>query len=222
MEKVWLKHYEPQVPHSIDYPSLSLYQLFQQSKEKYSEQAAVHFMGRDVTYAELAGHIESLATALADLGVKKGDRVAIHLPNSTQFPIAYFAALSLGAVVVPCNPLYVAREMQYQLKDSGAETIITLTRFYKMIKEIQPETKLKNIIVSNIKDFFPGFLNFLYTVVKEKKEGDRVSLLTGDHSFTELLAKYKDQVPPVVEVKPEDRAIFLYTGGTTAFPRVLY
>ncbi len=215
MEKVWLKHYEPQVPHSIDYPSLSLYQLFQQSKEKYSEQAAVHFMGRDVTYAELAGHIESLATALADLGVKKGDRVAIHLPNSTQFPIAYFAALSLGAVVVPCNPLYVAREMQYQLKDSGAETIITLTRFYKMIKEIQPETKLKNIIVSNIKDFFPGFLNFLYTVVKEKKEGDRVSLLTGDHSFTELLAKYKDQVPPVVEVKPEDRAIFLYTGGTT-------
>lgn len=215
MEKVWLKHYEPQVPHSIDYPSLSLYQLFQQSKEKYSEQAAVHFMGRDVTYAELAGHIESLATALADLGVKKGDRVAIHLPNSTQFPIAYFAALSLGAVVVPCNPLYVAREMQYQLKDSGAETIITLTRFYKMIKEIQPETKLKNIIVSNIKDFFPGFLKFLYTVVKEKKEGDRVSLLTGDHSFTELLAKYKDQVPPVVEVKPEDRAIFLYTGGTT-------
>lgn len=215
MEKVWLKHYEPQVPHSIDYPSLSLYQLFQQSKEKYSEQAAVHFMGRDVTYAELAGHIESLATALADLGVKKGDRVAIHLPNSTQFPIAYFAALSLGAVVVPCNPLYVAREMQYQLKDSGAETIITLTRFYKMIKEIQPETKLKNIIVSNIKDFFPGFLKFLYTVVKEKKEGDRVSLMTGDHSFTELLAKYKDQVPPVVEVKPEDRAIFLYTGGTT-------
>jgi long-chain acyl-CoA synthetase len=215
MEKVWLKHYEPQVPHSIDYPSLSLYQLFQQSKEKYSEQTAVHFMGRDVTYAELTSNIESLAAALADLGVKKGDRVAIHLPNSTQFPIAYFAALSIGAVVVPCNPLYVAREMQYQLKDSGAETIITLTRYYKMIKEIQPETDLKNIVVTNIKDFFPGFLKFLYTVVKEKKEGDRVSLLSGDHSFTELLEKYKGQVPPAVEVKPEDRAIFLYTGGTT-------
>jgi long-chain acyl-CoA synthetase len=215
MEKVWLKSYEPQVPHSIDYPPLTLYQLFQQAKDKYSGQTAVHFMGRELTYAELSGHVDSLAAALTDLGIKKGDRVAIHLPNSTQFPIAYFAALSIGAVVVPCNPLYVAREMQYQLKDSGAETIITLTRFYKMIKEIQPETSLKNIIVSNIKDFFPGFLSLLYTLAKEKKEGDRVNILPGDYSFTDLLVKYKGKVPAAVDVKADDRAIFLYTGGTT-------
>ena len=215
MEKVWLKSYEPQVPHSIDYPPLNLYQLFQQAAKNYGEHPAVYFMGRELNYRELTDQIESFAAALSDLGVKKGDRVAIHLPNSTQFPIAYFATLALGAVVVPCNPLYVAREMEYQLKDSGAETIITLTRFYKMIKEVQPRTNLRNVIVSNIKDFFPGFLSTLYTLVKEKKEGDRVSLRPDDYSLLDLLKKYSGKKPAVVEVKPEDRALFLYTGGTT-------
>jgi len=215
MEKVWLKHYEEKVPHSIDYPSLSLYQLFQKSAQTYKQQPAVHFMGRELNYGELAAEVESMACALADLGVKKGDRVAIHLPNSTQFPIAFFAALAVGAVVVPCNPLYVAREMEYQLKDSGAETIITMTRFYNMIKEIQPKTNLKNIIVTNIKDYFPGFLSFLYTVAKEKKEGDRVELAKEDYSFTDLTKKFAGKTPPAVEVLPTDRAVFLYTGGTT-------
>jgi long-chain acyl-CoA synthetase len=215
MEKVWLQNYEPEVPHSIDYPPLSLYQLFEKTAEKYKQQPAVHFMGRDLNYGALSAEVESFAAALTGLGVKKGDRVAIHLPNSTQFPIAYFAALAIGAVVVPCNPLYVAREMEYQLKDSGAETIITLTRFYKMIKDIQPKTELKNIIVTNIKDYFPGMLSFLYTLAKEKKEGDRVDIASGDYSFTELIKKHAGQKPPAIEVKPEDRALFLYTGGTT-------
>jgi long-chain acyl-CoA synthetase len=172
-------------------------------------------MGRELNYGELAAEVESMACALADLGVKKGDRVAIHLPNSTQFPIAFFAALAVGAIVVPCNPLYVAREMEYQLKDSGAETIITMTRFYNMIKEIQPKTDLKNIIVTNIKDYFPGFLSFLYTVAKEKKEGDRVELAKEDYAFTDLVKKFAGKTPPAVEVLPTDRAVFLYTGGTT-------
>ncbi len=215
MEKIWLKHYEEGVPESIDYPSLSLYQLFSKAAEKYSSQPAISFMGREISYADLAANINSMAAALTDLGVKKGDRVAIHLPNSTQFPIAFFATLSIGAIAVPCNPLYVAREMEYQLKDSGAETIITLTRFYKMIKSIQPKTDLKNIIVSNIKDFFPGHLNFLYTLAKEKKEGDRVELAKEDYSFLELLKKHSGSSVPEVDVKPDDRAVFLYTGGTT-------
>ncbi len=215
MEKVWLQNYEPEVPHSINYPPLSLYQLFQKTAEKFMQQPAVHFMGRDLNYGALSAEVESFAAALTGLGIKKGDRIAIHLPNSTQFPIAYLAALSIGAVVVPCNPLYVAREMEYQLKDSGAETIITLTRFYKMIKDIQPKTDLKNIIVTNIKDYFPGMLSLLYTIAKEKKEGDRVDIASGDYSFTDLIKKHAGQKPPVVEVKPEDRALLLYTGGTT-------
>lgn len=215
MEKVWLDHYEAGVPHSIDYPDLSLYPLFIDASRTYSQITALIFMGRELTYAELAGQVDSFASALAALGIKKGDRVAIHLPNCIQFPIAYYGALALGAVVVPCNPLYVAREMEYQLKDSGAETIITLTRFYKMIKSIQPETSLKNIIVTNIKDYFPGLLNLLYTLAREKKEGDRVTLSSEDHSFRDLVARHSGQTPPHVEVKAADRALFLYTGGTT-------
>lgn len=215
MEKVWLENYEPAVPRSIDYPSKSLYQLFQESAQTYKQNPAVQFMGRELSYGELADQVDSMASALSELGVKKGDRVAIHLPNSTQFPIAFFAAHAIGAIVVPCNPLYVAREMEYQLKDSGAEAIITLTRFYKMIKDIQPNTNLKNIIVSNIKDYFPGFLSFLYTVAKEKKEGDRVEVAPEDYKFTDLIEKHKGKKPPAVEVLPQDRAVFLYTGGTT-------
>ncbi|MFO8191230.1 MAG: long-chain fatty acid--CoA ligase [Bacillota bacterium] len=215
MEKVWLNYYEPGVPHSIDYPKHNLYELFQKAAQTYKSNPAVNFMGREMSYGEMHDKVRSLASALSDLGIKKGDRVAIHLPNCTQFPIAYFAALAIGAIVVPCNPLYVAREMEYQLKDSGAETIITLTRFYKMIKGIQSKANLKNIIVSNIKDYFPGFLSFLYTVAKEKKEGDRVEIAGEDYIFSELIDKYSGKTPPTVDVSPDDRALFLYTGGTT-------
>lgn len=215
MDKIWLEHYEAGVPHSIDYPQKSLYQLFQESAEKYKDNPAVNFMGRDLTYKELHSQVNSMASALAEMGVKKGDRVAIHLPNSTQFPIAFFATLTLGAIVVPFNPLYVAREMEHQLKDSGAETIVTLTRFYNMVKEVQPRTNLKNVIVSNIKDYFPGFLSLLYTVAKEKKEGDRVSIASEDYSFTELISRHAGKTPPQVDVAPSDRAVYLYTGGTT-------
>jgi long-chain acyl-CoA synthetase len=215
MEKVWLNSYEAGVPQSIDYPSRSLFELFSKSAETYQGLPAVHFMGRELTYSELKKEVEGLACALAGLGIKKGDRVAIHLPNSTQFPITFYAILALGAIVVPCNPLYVAREMEYQLNNSEAETIITLSRFYNMIKEIQPKTGIKNIIVTNIKDYFPGVLKTLYTIVREKKEGDRVSLAKEDHLFTDLIKNNRGKKLPEVEVSPEDRAVFLYTGGTT-------
>jgi len=215
MEKVWLNSYEAGVPQSIDYPSRSLFELFSKSAETYQGLPAVHFMGRELTYSELKKEVEGLACALAGLGIKKGDRVAIHLPNSTQFPITFYAILALGAIVVPCNPLYVAREMEYQLNNSEAETIITLSRFYNMIKEIQPKTGIKNIIVTNIKDYFPGVLKTLYTIVREKKEGDRVSLAKEDHLFTDLIKNNRGKKLPKVKVSPEDRAVFLYTGGTT-------
>lgn len=215
MDKLWLKSYEQGVPHSIKYPSLSLFELFSKSAETYKDLSAVHFMGHELTYVTLKKEVDGLACALSALGVKKGDRVAIHLPNSTQFPIAFYATLALGAIVVPCNPLYVAREMEYQLNNSGAETIITLSRFYNMIKTIQPKTGLKNIIVTNIKDYFPRILKTLYTVAREKKEGDRVSLAKEDYLFTDLIKNNKGKKLPEVKILPEDRAVFLYTGGTT-------
>ncbi|NMD41806.1 MAG: long-chain fatty acid--CoA ligase, partial [Firmicutes bacterium] len=215
MSKIWLKSYEPTVPHSIDYPRVSLYEMFKQSAERFPNNPAISFMNRELTYRELLAQIDAFAASLEGLGVKKGDRVAIHLPNCTQFPIAFFGILAIGAIVVPCNPMYVARELSYQLKDSGAETIVTMTRFYNLVKEIQPLTDLKNIIVTNIKDYFPGMLRFLYTVAKEKKEGDRVDLAASDHSFMGLMKAYAGKKARPVKVSPEDRAIFMYTGGST-------
>ena len=111
--------------------------------------------------------------------------------------------------------MYVARELTYQLNDSGANTVITMTRFYNLIKEIQPQTKLKNIVVTNIKDYFPGMLRFLYTIAREKKEGDRIKIAAEDYSFLDLMKANKGKKPRPVKVLPEDRAVFMYTGGST-------
>lgn len=196
MERIWLKSYEPGVPHSIEYPEISLYEMFQETVKQYSDLPALSFMGHEITYAGLQSQVEKLAAALEGLGVKKGDRVAIHLPNCPQFPIAFYAALSLGAIAVPCNPMYVARELTHQLNDSETKTIITLTSFYKMIKELQPKTTLKNIIAVNL-------------------EEDSVKIETDDYSFASLMKEYGGKQAQPVEVLPEDRAAFMYTGGAT-------
>ncbi len=133
MDRFWLKSYEPTVSPGIDLPEISLYEMFKRSVERYPRHKAVSFMGREFTYQELLAMIDAFATALESLGVKKGDRVAIHLPNCTQFPIAFYGAMAIGAIAVPCNVMYVARELIYQLNDSGAATIVTLTRFYKLV-----------------------------------------------------------------------------------------
>ena len=208
MEKFWLKHYEEGMPENIEYPDISLFEMFKRTAEKSREDIFIKFMELSLTYQETANLIAKFAVSLADLGVKKGDKVAIHLPNCPQFIITYFATLKLGAIVVPCNPMYVAREMKYQLNNSGAESIITLTPFYTMIKGLQKETQIKNIIVTNIEDYFPGEL-------KEKKEGDRVTPEKEDHRFLELLKKGNPVAIPASNVTPDDAAVYLYTGGTT-------
>ncbi len=215
MTRFWLKSYEPAVLLSIDYPEISLYEMYRKAVECYPDNKAISFMGREFTYRELLILIDAFAAALEELGVKKGDRVAIHLPNCTQFPIAYYGALSIGAIAVPCNIMYVARELAYQLNDSGAGTIITMTRFYRMVKDIQGQTVLKNIIVTNIKDYFPAALRLLYTITREKNEGDRVKIAPEDYSFLKIMQDNMGKKPAPVKVAPEDRAAYMYTGGST-------
>ncbi len=219
MEKNWLKNYDSGVPHSIDYPKVNLYEMFMKVVGKYPNHPFTGFMGADMTYQEISSLVDKFAGSLVSLGVKQGDKVAIHLPNCPQFIIAYFAAFKLGAINVPCNPMYVAREMKHQLNDSGAETIITMTRFYSMIKGIQKDTKVKNVIATNIKDYFPGKLRILYTLFKEKKEGDRVTLAPGDYRFVDLVQKGDPAAVPMVKVSPTDHAVYMYTGGTTGLSK---
>ena len=231
MEKVWLKSYESHVPPSIAYPPAPLYQFMDDAAKKYPNNTAiiyggvVHQLGgalldAKMTFQQLQDLTNRFAAALQSLGVKKGDRVALFLPNCPQFPIAYYATHKAGGIVVPCNPLYVARELEHKVNDSGAETIVVLSRFYPIVKKIREHTRLKNVIVTNVKEYFPGLLKTLFTLAMEKKEGHRVDI-TGEANtywFQDLIAK-APATPQPVDVKPQDTAVLLYTGGTTGVPK---
>ncbi|MGQ9677344.1 MAG: long-chain-fatty-acid--CoA ligase [Chloroflexota bacterium] len=216
----WLKHYEPGVPYTIDYPKIPLGKLLEQAAAQYPEQTATIFMGGKLSYPQLNELANRFANALLGLGVKKGDRVAIHLPNCPQFVIAYFGAMKIGAIVHPVNPLYVEREIEQQLNDSGAETIVTLTRFYPLIRGVQGRTRLRTVIATNIKEYLPPVLKFLFGLTREKKEGHAVPIerIPGHYTWSELISRHRG-TSPEVEVNPDDIAVLLYTGGTTGVPK---
>ena len=216
MEKPWLKFYEPHVPEHIDYPQITMPAALEQTARKYPDHTALIFKGTKITYREYNEAVDRFAAALQGLGVKKGDCVAVHLLNCPQFPIAYYAILRIGGIVVPCNPVYTAREMRHQLNDSGAEVMVTLSLMYPLVKQIRPDTKLRHVIVANIKTYLPPLLRFLFTLLKEKKGGHRVDI-SGDANtywFTDMLAKGPAKPQPV-EVSWDDTAVLMYTGGTT-------
>ena len=216
MEKPWLKFYEPHVPEHIDYPETIMPVALEETARKYPDHTALIFKDAKITFREYNEAVDRFAAALQGLGVKKGDRVAVHLLNCPQFPIAYYAVLRIGGIVVPCNPVYTAREMRHQLKDSGAEVIVTLSLMYPIIKQIRAETKLRHVIVANIKTYLPPLLRVLFTLFKEKKGGHRVDI-SGDANtywFTDLLAKGPAKPQPV-ELTWDDTAVLMYTGGTT-------
>jgi long-chain acyl-CoA synthetase len=230
MERVWYKNYEQGVPTTLNYPQTPLFSLLDNSAAEYPDRAAIIFgavahklpgqplLDATMSYRALRDAVNRFANALTQMGVKKGDRVAIYLPNSPQFAIAYYGALKAGAVIAPVNPIYTPRELEFILQDSGAETIVALSQFYPKLQEVRAKTKLKNVIVTNIKEYFPSFLKTLFTLAMEKKEGHRVELVAGDVWFQEIL-KNQSTVPPKVEVSGDDDAVLLYTGGTTGLPK---
>jgi long-chain acyl-CoA synthetase len=216
MEKPWLKFYEPHVPEHIDYPQITMPTVLEETARKYPDHTALIFKDAKLTYREVNEAVDRFAAALQGLGVKKGDRVAVHLLNCPQFPIAYYAVLRIGGIVVPCNPVYTAREMRHQLKDSGAEVMVTLSLMYPIIKHIRSETNLRHVIVANIKTYLPPLLRVLFTLFREKKGGHRVDI-SGDANtywFTDVLAKGPARPKPV-ELSWDDTAVLMYTGGTT-------
>ncbi|MBM3127551.1 MAG: long-chain fatty acid--CoA ligase [Chloroflexi bacterium] len=223
MNKPWLAHYAQGVRANLEYPAVPMHHFLEQSVTQYPDRPVTIFgngskLDKKLTFRELNEHVNRLANALTAMGVKKGDRVALYLPNCPQYVIGYYATLKLGAIVAPNNPLYVARELEFQVNDSGAETIICLSRFYPNVQKIRANTKLKNVIVANIKEYFSPILKLLFTLAKEKKEGHHVTLDPGDHWFPDVLAS-APATTPKVQVRPEDTAVLLYTGGTTGVPK---
>jgi long-chain acyl-CoA synthetase len=219
-DKPWLKFYEAHVPESIDYPQKLLPVILAEMAVKHPDNPAMIYKDRTISYREFNSTVDRFTAALQQLGVRKGDRVAVHLPNCPQFPIAYYAILGAGAVVVPCNPIYTAREMRHQLKDSGAQMIVTLSLMYPTIQQIRAETALQHVIVAKIKTYFPAILSLLFTLLGEKKTGHRVDI-SGEANttwFSDELARAPAR-PEAVEASLDDLAVLMYTGGTTGISK---
>ena len=214
-ERPWLKQYDKGVPFTIDYPPVPVTYFLEESARKYPEAVCTIFKGARISYKEMDELTDRLAAGLADLGVKKGDRVGLIIPNTPQFVMAYFAILKLGAIVVANNPLYSAHEIEHQVNDAGVEVMIVMSNFYKIAKEVQPKTKIRTVVVTNIKETLPPILAFLFGLTKEKKGGFRVELAQGDVWMKDLIERHKPEDRPKVEVGPDDVAIFQYSGGTT-------
>ena len=212
MDKIWLKSYDEQVPHTLEYSNEILYQSLQEAVRKNPNGIATLFVGAKIRYRELGRLVDRFADVLADLGVQKGDRVALILPNIPAYPIAHFAVMKLGGVLVPTNPLYVERELEYQLNDSGAETVVILDQLYPRLEKVRIRTPVKNIILVRIQDFLPKILGFLYGL--KNKSPVEPSQDEDVHEYRHLMQKSLPSVPAAA-VSPDDTAIFLYTGGTT-------
>jgi long-chain acyl-CoA synthetase len=212
MDKIWLKYYDDQVPQTLEYPEQILYQSFQEAVRKNPDGIATLFVGARVRYRELGRLVDRFANALGSLGVKKGDRVALILPNIPAYPIAHFAVMKLGGVLVPTNPLYVERELEYQLKDSEAETVVILDQLYPRLEQVRSRTPVKRVILVRIQDFLPRILGLLYGIKNKSpvdpSQGEEV------HEYRHLIRKSFPSAP-AAEVSPSDTAILLYTGGTT-------
>ncbi len=220
MDKPWLNKYEPHVPASMVYPEKTLPQILAEMARRFPDRPATIFFKAKLSYRQLDDVVNRCAAGLQRMGLKKGDRVAVFLPNTPQYVMAYYAILRAGGIVVPCNPLYVARELQYQIKDSGARIIIALSRFYKTVKEAQPGTPLEQIIVTNVKEYFPPLLRVLFTVAREAKEGHRVDISKDPASrWLQHFLAAAPATPKAVEVGLDDTAVLLYTGGTTGVPK---
>ncbi|HNC09032.1 MAG TPA: long-chain fatty acid--CoA ligase [Anaerolineales bacterium] len=218
--KPWLAHYDKGVPQTIDYPKAPLSYFLEEAARKYPDRACTIFKGAVISYREVNRMSDSMAAALVEMGVKKGDRVGIFMPNLPQFVVAYFGILKAGGVVVAVNPTYPVDEVLTPVNDAGIEIMFTLSRFYGKVKEVRAKSKLKKIIVTNIKEALPPITRLLFTLLREKKEGDRVDVLdSNDAWMQDLLQKHANSPKPNIDIQPDDTALFQYSGGTTGVPK---
>ncbi|AYC29798.1 AMP-binding protein [Paenisporosarcina cavernae] len=221
LERPWLNQYPEAIPQHLSYEQIPVQEYLTRAYHKHPEKIAIHFLGKDVTYKELYESAMKVAHYLKGLGISKGDRVAIMLPNCPQNVMAFYGILYAGGIVVQTNPLYTERELSYQMKDSGAKAIISLDILYPRITKIMKETNLENVIITGIKDFLPFPKNLVYPFIQKKQYGFSVHVehRGSNHLFLEIL---KGTIIDPIEVTydfEEDIAILQYTGGTTGFPK---
>ncbi len=220
-EKPWLALYDAGVPETISIPDVTLPELLAESAQNFPDRAALVFFNNEVSYKALDDAVTEFAAGLQVLGLKHGERVAVYIPNSPQFVIAYYGALRAGAIVVPSNIQYVPRELKHQFIDSGAKYVVTLSKFYPNVQQLRGETPVEHVIVTNIKEYFPRIVSVFFSLFKEKKEGHRVDLTEerNTHWFQDVLEMGRLRGFQPVESAPGDVAVLGYTGGTTGTPK---
>src|SRR5262245_25011848 len=212
--------YDPGVRASLaPYPQRTLLDYLADAVRERPDHPALIFKGRAISCAELDRLSDLFAAALVSLGLRKGDRVSLILPNSPQFLIAELGAWKAGATVVPLNPMYTEHELQDALSQTGAEIVVALTPFVARVKACKARTRVRLVIATNIKEYLPAAKRILFTLFRERSGGHRIRLGPGDLWLGDLLNAHIDATRPSIDVRPDDPAIILMSGGTTGTPK---
>jgi long-chain acyl-CoA synthetase len=205
--KPWLKHYDFWVPDEVNFPNQPIHQIFNMAALQFSDRPAVAFRDARLTYDEIKAQVDRLATALASLGIRKGDRVGIMLPNCPQYLISFFAVVRLGAIVTNINPIYTPREVEMVARDSGMRAIITLDALAGIVMGIRAQSQIEHIITAGLEAY-------------STRSHAATPTPAGTLAFSELIAGIGEPDLPRVEIDPsEDVAVLQYTGGTTGVPK---
>jgi len=221
-KKPWLKLYPESIPTALEYEPKPVQSYLTEAAKAYPNKSAVHFMGKEMTFKEVYECSLKLSNYLREIGIEKGDRVAIMLPNCPQAVISYYGILYAGGVVVQTNPLYTERELEYQMKDSRAKVIISLDILYPRISKVIKRTKLEHIIVTAIKDYLPFPKNIIYPFIQKRDTGIVVNVKHegNQHLFKNIMLESKAISYKYNDFDFEnDLAILQYTGGTTGYPK---
>lgn len=217
-KRPWLQWYAEGVPADVEIPEKSIPEMIDEAVEKWGNKPAIVFYGNKMKHKELHELSLKFAAALHDLGIKKGDKIAILLPNCPQFIIAYFGILRLGAVASPMSPLYSPREIKHQLNDSGSKIIVCLDLLYDNVDRVWSETGLKYAIITSVAEYLPTSKRF-FSKAFGKSPSAELPKRDGILGFQDLIKKYPPN-PPKVKIDPkEDLAALPFTGGTTGMPK---
>ena len=213
--KPWLKSYDKGVPANIKYEEICMPDILDRSAARSPDRMALNFQGYVLSYKGLKNMVDRFATCLAEFGIKKGDAVAIILPNTIPCVAAYYAILKLGAIVVLNNPTYSDRELEHQLKDSGSKILITIDLLANRMIDLRPKTAVKQIVYSTLGDYLPFPKNILFPLVaKKKKLAADVKAADDVYAWKDCISRFQPN-PPKVKLSFEDTAMYQYTGGTT-------